>query len=119
MSSTGSHEHRRGHGFSGRDRTMTTAAAEKRAATNSGTEPVWEAVPPLKQRIAFVSGGMGGIGTAVCRRLAQCGVKVVAGCLPGYEKKDNWIARMRGEGLQGHAAEADAHDSNPCPTPFY
>jgi acetoacetyl-CoA reductase len=98
---------------------MTTAAAEKRAATNSGTEPVREAVPPLKQRIAFVSGGMGGIGTAVCRRLAQSGVKVVAGCLPGYEKKDDWIARMRGEGLQVHAAEGDVDDYESCADMFY
>src|SRR5258708_23725090 len=119
MSSRGSHEHRRGHGFSGRDRPMPTAAAEKRAATNPGTEPVREAVPPLKQRIAFVSGGMGGIGTAVCRRLAQCGVKVVAGCLPGYEKKDDWIARMRGEGLQVHAAEGDVADYESCADMFY
>ena len=43
---------------------MTTAAAEKRAATNLGTEPAREVVPPLRQRIAFVSGGMGGIGSA-------------------------------------------------------
>ena len=71
---------------------MTTAAAEKRAATNSGTEPVREVVPPLKQRIVFVSGGMGGIGSAVCRRLARNGARVVAGCLPGYEKKDAWLA---------------------------
>src|SRR5258708_8422272 len=87
MSSTGSHEHRRGHGVSGRDRTMTTAAAEKRAATNSGTEPVREAVPPLKQRIAFVTGGMGGIGTALCRRLAQSAVKAIPGCLPVHQTK--------------------------------
>jgi acetoacetyl-CoA reductase len=77
---------------------MTTAAAEKRKATNSGTAPIREVVPPLRQRIAFVSGGMGGIGSAVCRRLARNGARVVAGCLPGYEKKDEWLARMRGEG---------------------
>src|SRR5947207_12847088 len=89
---------------------MTTAAAEKRAGPNSGSEPVREAVPPLKQRIAFVSGGMGGIGSAVCRRLVRNGARVVAGCLPGYEKKDEWIAKMRGEGLQVHAAEGDVDD---------
>ena len=59
---------------------MTTTAAQKRAVTNSGTETVREAVLPLKQRIAFVSGGMGGIGSAVCRRLARSGAGVVAGC---------------------------------------
>jgi acetoacetyl-CoA reductase len=98
---------------------MTTAAAVRRAGTGSGTEPMQETVPPLKQRIAFVSGGMGGIGTAVCRRLARCGVKVVAGCLPGYEKKDDWIARMHGEGLQVHAAEGDVDDYESCADMFY
>src|SRR5881394_2836698 len=107
------------HFFSERDRTMTTAAAEKRKATNSGTEPVREVVPPLRQRIAFVSGGMGGIGSAVCRRLARNGARVVAGCLPGYEKKDEWLARMRGEGLQVHAAEGDVDDYESCADMFY
>ena len=98
---------------------MTTEAAVRRAGTSSGTEPVEETVPSLKQRIAFVSGGMGGIGTAVCRRLARSGVKVVAGCLPGYEKMDDWIARMRGEGLQVHAAEGNVDDYESCADMFY
>jgi acetoacetyl-CoA reductase len=98
---------------------MTTAEAVKRAATSSGTERVQETVPPLKQRVAFVSGGMGGIGTAVCRRLARSGVKVVAGCLPGYEMKDDWVARMRGEGLQVHAAEGNVDDYESCADMFY
>ena len=98
---------------------MTTAAALRRAGSSSGTEPVQEGASPLKQRIAFVSGGMGGIGTAVCRRLARNGAKVVAGCLPGYEKKDDWIARMRGEGLQVHAAEGNVDDYESCADMFY
>jgi acetoacetyl-CoA reductase len=109
----------KGREFSERDRTMTTAATERRAATDPGTEPVREAVPPLNQRIAFVSGGMGGIGSAVCRRLARNGARVVAGCLPGYEKKDEWLARMRGEGLQVHAAEGDVEDYESCADMFY
>src|SRR2546430_17670845 len=93
---------------------MTTAAAEKRAATNSDTDPVWEAVPPLTQRIAFVSGGMGGIGSAVCRRLARSGARVVAGCLPGYEKKDEWLAKVGNERLEVYAAEGDVGDHENC-----
>jgi len=105
--------------FVRRDRTMTTAAAAKRTGTGSGTWPAQVAMPPFKQRYAVASGGMGGIGTAVCQRLAQSGVKVVAGCLPGYEKKDDWIARMRGEGLQVHAAEGDVDDYESCADMFY
>ncbi len=99
---------------------MTTAAAVRRTGTSSGAEPVQEeAVPPLKQRIAFVSGGMGGIGSAVCRRLARSGARVVAGCLPGYEKKDEWLAKMRSEGLQIYAAEGDVDHYESCADMFY
>ena len=65
---------------------------------------------PIIPRIAFVSGGMGGIGTALCRRLAQTGHTVVAGCLPDYEKKEEWLARMKKEGLRVHAAEGNVAD---------
>src|SRR6266850_38044 len=97
---------------------MTTATATK-DSTRTGPDALEHSRKPIKQRIAFVSGGMGGIGTAVCRRLARSGVKVVAGCLPGYEKKDDWIARMRGEGLQVHAAEGNVDDYESCADMFY
>ena len=74
---------------------------------------------PIIPRIAFVSGGMGGIGTAICRRLGQTGHTVVAGCLPGYEQKDEWLARMRKQGLKVHAAEGDVADFDSCSEMFY
>jgi acetoacetyl-CoA reductase len=73
----------------------------------------------VKQHVAFVSGGMGGIGTAICRRLGQKGIKVVAGCLPGYEHKQQWLDAMRQEGLQVHAAEGDVEDYESCTQMFY
>ena len=96
--------------------TIATAAATATAWMDTGSSP---SASPVKQRIAFVSGGMGGIGTAVCRRLGRNGVKVVAGCLPGYEKKDDWIAAMRSEGLQVYAAEGDVDDYKSCADMFY
>ena len=74
---------------------------------------------PVATRIAFVSGGMGGIGTAICRRLGRAGHTVVAGCLPDYEKKAEWLAQMRGEGLRVHAAEGDVSDFDSCAEMFY
>jgi acetoacetyl-CoA reductase len=74
---------------------------------------------PVIKRIAFVSGGMGGIGTALCRRLGQTGHTVVAGCLPGYEKKDEWLAGMRNAGYRVHAAEGDVADFDSCAEMFY
>jgi acetoacetyl-CoA reductase len=74
---------------------------------------------PVVSRIAFVSGGMGGIGSAICRRLGRQGHTVVAGCLPDYEKKAEWLERMRSEGFRVHAAEGDVADFESCAEMFY
>jgi len=73
---------------------------------------------PVVSRIAFVSGGMGGIGSAICRRLGRQGHTVIAGCLPGYEKKSEWLDRMRAEGFRVHAAEGDVADFESCTAMF-
>jgi len=63
------------------------------------------------KRIALVTGGMGGIGTAVCRSFAQAGHTVVANCLPDYPNRDAWLAQMRKDGFADvHAAEGDVSD---------
>ena len=36
----------------------------------------------MTKRVAYVTGGMGGIGTSICRRLADAGHTVIAGCGP-------------------------------------
>ena len=65
----------------------------------------------MSRRVALITGGMGGIGTAVCRKLASAnGNVVVANCLPGYPQKDAWLAAMKKEGLDVHAAEGDVSD---------
>jgi acetoacetyl-CoA reductase len=78
-----------------------------------------EAAQPVATRIAFVSGGMGGIGTAICARLAAAGHTVVAGCLPSYGKKAEWLAAMRSEGYRVHAAEGDVSNFDSCAEMFY
>jgi acetoacetyl-CoA reductase len=72
-----------------------------------------------KARVAFVTGGMGGIGTAICRRLGAAGHTVVAGCLPDYDKKAEWLAAMRGAGFRVHAAEGDVAEFESCAEMFY
>ncbi len=78
-----------------------------------------EQARPAKARVAFVSGGMGGIGTAICRRLGAAGHTVVAGCLPDYDKKAEWLAAMRGEGYRVHAAEGNVAEFDSCAEMFY
>jgi acetoacetyl-CoA reductase len=73
---------------------------------------------PVVPRIAFISGGMGGIGSAICRRLGRQGHTVIAGCLPDYDKKTDWLERMRSEGFRVHAAEGDVADFESCTAMF-
>ena len=63
------------------------------------------------RRVALITGGMGGIGTAVCKTLAKVnGNVVVANCLPGYDRKEDWLEAMNKEGYEVHAAEGDVSD---------
>jgi acetoacetyl-CoA reductase len=49
-----------------------------------------------KNKLAVVTGGMGGIGTAICLRLAREGAKVVATCHPSEaERAADWIAEQK------------------------
>jgi acetoacetyl-CoA reductase len=74
---------------------------------------------PVPKRTVFVTGGMGGIGSAICRRLAGAGHTIVAGCLPDYEKKEEWLGVMRKEGFKVHAAEGNVADFESCASMFY
>ena len=73
----------------------------------------------MAERVAFVTGGMGGIGTAICKRLAANGNKVVANCVPGYDKKEEWLDRMRAQGYTVHAAEGNVDEFDSCADMFY
>ena len=74
---------------------------------------------PVPRRVVFVTGGMGGIGSAICRRLALAGHTIVAGCLPGYERKEEWLGTMRKDGFKVHAAEGDVANFESCASMFY
>ena len=72
----------------------------------------------LKDKNVIVTGGAGGIGSAICRRLAGAGHTIVAGCLPGYDKRDEWLGGMRSKGFRVHAAEGDVADYDSCAAMF-
>ncbi len=57
----------------------------------------------MNQRNAYVTGGMGGIGTAICQRLHKEGFKVIAGCGPtrDYQK---WLDEQKALGYTFHAS---------------
>ena len=48
----------------------------------------------MSQKVAYVTGGMGGIGTAICQRLHKDGFKVIAGCGPTRDHA-KWLAEQK------------------------
>jgi acetoacetyl-CoA reductase len=60
-------------------------------------------------RIAYVTGGMGGIGTAICQRLGRDGYTVVAGCGPSRDY-NKWLAEQKAEGFTFHASVGNVGD---------
>ncbi|HEX4918413.1 MAG TPA: acetoacetyl-CoA reductase [Limnobacter sp.] len=61
-------------------------------------------------KVAYVTGGMGGIGTAICKRLCEQGFKVIAGCGPNSPRKDKWLGEMRNAGFEVWASEGNVAD---------
>lgn len=67
----------------------------------------------MTQKIALVTGGMGGIGTAICKRLAQAGHRVVTTySTPG--KHADWQGKMREQGFDIAAYQCDVSDFASC-----
>lgn len=46
----------------------------------------------MNQRVALITGAMGGIGTAVCLEMAKAGYTIVAAYHPDFDNKDKWLA---------------------------
>ncbi len=59
-------------------------------------------------RIAYVTSGMGSIGTAICQTLARSGHTVVAGCAPDSPRKAGWLREQRELGFDFIASEGNA-----------
>ena len=60
-------------------------------------------------RVAYVTGGMGGIGTSICQRLAKEGMTVVAGCGPSRNFKQ-WLDEQAALGYKFHASVGNVAD---------
>jgi acetoacetyl-CoA reductase len=63
----------------------------------------------MAQRLAYVTGGMGGIGTAICQRLHKEGHKVIAGCGPSRDWQ-KWLDEQKSEGYTFHASVGNVAD---------
>jgi acetoacetyl-CoA reductase len=61
-------------------------------------------------RIALVTGGMGGLGEAVCIKMAALGYQVVTTHSPGNTRTQEWLASMEQQGLNFRAYPCDVAD---------
>jgi len=57
----------------------------------------------MTQRIAYVTGGMGGIGTSICRKLHDAGHRVIAGCGPTRDAQ-KWLDEQNKDGYTFYAS---------------
>jgi len=60
-------------------------------------------------KVAYVTGGMGGIGTAICQRLAKDGFTVIAGCGPSRDF-EKWLAEQKALGYSFFASVGNVAD---------
>ena len=63
----------------------------------------------MVQRIAYVTGGMGGIGTSICQRLAKEGHTVIAGCGPSRDY-NKWLNEQKEAGFTFYASVGNVAD---------
>jgi len=63
----------------------------------------------MSQKVAYVTGGMGGIGTAICQKLAKSGFKVIAGCGPSRDF-NKWLDEQKALGFHFYASVGNVAD---------
>jgi acetoacetyl-CoA reductase len=67
-----------------------------------------------KSRIALVTGGMGGLGEAICLKLAALGYVVITTYSANNSKAEQWLREMRERGNRFHAFPCDVSDWDSC-----
>ena len=60
-------------------------------------------------KVAYVTGGMGGIGTSICQRLSKAGFSVIAGCGPSRDF-NKWLDEQKAAGYAFHASVGNVAD---------
>lgn len=68
----------------------------------------------MGQRIGLVTGGMGGLGEAICKKLVDRGEKVCTTYSPGNTKHDAWVAEMKAQGYEFYTVPCDVTSYEAC-----
>ena len=67
-----------------------------------------------KQRVVLVTGGMGGLGEAICKKMSAMGNVVVTTYSPSNKTSGEWLKLMKSEGFTFHAYAADVTNFDAC-----
>ncbi|MEN3274768.1 MAG: acetoacetyl-CoA reductase [Massilia sp.] len=67
-----------------------------------------------EKKVALVTGGMGGLGTALCRRLHDAGFTVALTYSPGNTTHEAWLSAQHNDGYRFHAYRLDVTDDAAC-----
>ena len=65
-------------------------------------------------RVAVVTGGMGGLGEAICIKLSGMSYRVVATHSPGSTRAQQWLADMKKRDHEFDAVQVDVSDFDSC-----
>jgi acetoacetyl-CoA reductase len=68
----------------------------------------------MGQRIALVTGGMGGLGEAISIKLKYQGCKVIVTYSGGNSKASDWLATMKSKGMEFMSYQVDVADYDSC-----
>ena len=63
----------------------------------------------MANKVAYVTGGMGGIGSSICQRLHKEGFTVIAGCGPSRDWQ-KWLGEQKALGYRFHASVGNVAD---------
>lgn len=67
-----------------------------------------------EKRVALITGAMGGLGTALCRRLHAEGFLVAATYSPSNTRRDAWLAEQYADGIEVKPYALDVSNGNAC-----
>ena len=67
-----------------------------------------------QQRIAVVTGGMGGLGETISTKMADAGYRVVVTYSPSNTKYKSWLEEMKGRGYSFSAFPVDVANYDDC-----
>jgi acetoacetyl-CoA reductase len=68
----------------------------------------------VNSKLAIVTGGMGGLGEAICHHLAAMGMRVVTTYSPRNDHSSQWLLEQQREGFLFHAYGIDVSDYASC-----